>query len=195
MQTTKLISSISFNTPSFLRGKLQTLVASAVIEYGYAIIHHPEDDETKEHIHFIVKPNRRLDTSALRNEFVEKLPNEEKARGCLPFRATNHITDWLLYSVHDVEYLLKRGETRKHHYNLPDIWSTCQELLEEDWRDCHRYSDSKIPLLAQYAKEGKTWFEIVSLGFIPVNQLFQYKEIFFTLIQGLTDRNGREGHE
>lgn len=195
MQTTKLISTISHNTPNFLRGKLYSLVSSAVLEYAHWIIHEPEDDETKRHIHVVVKPNRRLDTSALRNEFLEKLADEEKPRGVLPFRSTSRMSDWLLYCAHDVQYLLRKGETRKHSYDLKQFGSTCEDLLQEDWRDCHRQDDSKIPLLQEYAKQGKTWLDIVKMGFIPIPQLFQYKDIFLILQEAHTDRNGRKGHE
>lgn len=195
MQTTKLISTVSYNTPNFLSGKLRSLVSSAVLEYAHWVIHEPEEDETKSHIHVVVKPNRRLDTSALRNEFVEKLADEEKPRCVLPFRSTSRMSDWLLYSAHDTQYLLRKGETRKHSYELAQFGSTCRELLEEDWRECHRTDDSKIPLLREYAKQGKSWVDILQLGFIPTNQLFQYKDVFFTFVQAHTERNGRKGHE
>lgn len=195
MQTTKLISTVSFNTPNFLKGKLNSLVASAVLEYAHWVIHEPEEDETKQHIHVVMKPNRRLDTSALGKEFVEKLADEEKPRGVLPFRSTSRMSDWVLYSAHDIQYLLRKGETRKHSYELKQFNSTCQDLLEEDWRDCHHSEDNKIPLLREYAKQGKTWADILQLNFIPINQLFQYKDIFFTLLQSHTERNGRNVHE
>lgn len=195
MQTTKLISTVSFNTPSFLRGKLQTLVGSAVLEYAHWVTHEPEEDETKQHTHVVMKPNRRLDTSALRNEFIEKLADEEKPRGVLPFHSTSRMSDWILYSAHDVQYLLRRGETRKHSYNLEQFGSTCIDLLEEDWRECHRADDSKIPLLREYAKQGKSWVDVLELGIIPAQHLFQYKDVFFTFSQAHTERNGRNGHE
>ena len=194
-QTTKLISSISYNTPEFLSGKLSDLVRQGILEYGYWIFHEPEDDETKSHAHLVVKPNRRLDTSALRNLFIEPIVGEELPRGVLPFRPTSRMSDWLLYSAHDAAYLIRKGETRKHHYEQRDFNATDKDLFDEDWRDCHRSSDSKIPLLRQLANEGKTWVDVITLGFLPVNQLFQYKEIFFTFKESVTERNGRRGHE
>lgn len=195
MQTSKLISTVSYNTPEFLCGKLNALVSSGVLEYAHWVVHSPEEDETKSHIHVVAKPNRRLDTSALRNEFVELVVGEELPRGVLPFRTTSRMSDWLLYSAHDIPYLLRKGETRVHTYELEQFFSTCKELLEEDWRECHRVDDSKIPLLREYAKRGKSWVEIIQLGIIPTNQFFQYKDIFFTLLEAHTERNGREGHE
>lgn len=195
MQTTKLISSISYNSETFLVGKLHTLVRSGILEYAHWVKHFPEDDETKEHIHIVVKPNKRLDTSALRNEFLEVLPNEDKPRCLLPFRTTSRMSDWMLYSAHDVLYLLKKDETRKYQYEKADFRSTDSDLLDEDWRDCHRTSDSHIPTLKRMASEGFTWEKVVSMGFLPINQYFAYRDMYFQFFQSNTSRGGRDGHE
>lgn len=194
-QTSKLISTISFNTPVFLLRRLNELVDKGVIEYAHWIWHRPEQDETKSHAHVLVKPNRRLDTSALRNEFKELEPGEEKPRGVLPFRTTQKVADWVLYSAHDPLYLARKGEARLEHYDRPDFKSTDEDLFEEDWRDCHRSDDSKLALLKDMIRLNKPWAEVVGMGFLPVNQLFQYKDIFFTLLQHTTDRGGRAGHD
>lgn len=195
-QTTKLISSISYNTPDFLKGKLYDLVRQGILEYAYWIFHNPEEDEKKSHAHFVVKPNRRLDTSALRNMFVEPIKGEEKPRVVLPFRPTLRISDWILYNAHDSAYLIRKGETRKIHYEQKDFLATDLDLFDEDWRDCHRANDSKIPILKELADKQVPWVDVVAMGFLPVNQLFQYKDIFFTFAEhNKTFRNGRKGHE
>lgn len=195
-QTTKLISSISFNSPEFLKGKLFDLVRQGILEYAYWIFHEREDDEKKSHAHFVVKPNRRLDTSALRNMFIESIKGEESPRGVLPFRPTQRMSDWILYNAHDPAYLIRKGETRKLHYEQKDFLSTDPDLFDEDWRDCHRANDSKIPILKDLAEKNTPWEVVLSMGFLPVNQLFQYKDIFFTFLQhNETFRNGRKGHE
>lgn len=194
MQTSKLISTISYNTPSFLAGRLRSLVSSAVIEYAHWIIHEPEEDETKSHIHVVLKPNRRLDTSALRNEFVEMVQGEDKPRLVLPFRTTSRISDWILYSVHDAVYLLQKNEQRKYHYERKDLSSTDDDMLDEDWRECHRCGDNRIPTLKRMAEEGFKWEDVIMSGLIPINHLFQYKEIFYSL-KGGTSRGGRLGHD
>ena len=195
MQTTKLISSISYNTPEFLKGKLCDLVRQGILDYAHWVFHKPEDDETKTHAHIVVKPNRRLDTSALRNLCIGPVIGEDKPRGVLPFRFSQRMSDWVLYSAHDPIYLLRKNETRRYHYEQSDFHSTDLDLLDEDWRECHRGSDSKIPILRDMAEAGQTWAEVLSQNFLPVNQLFQYKEIFFTFLQHKTQRDGREGHE
>lgn len=196
-QTTKLISSISYNTPDFLKGKLYDLVRLGILEYAYWIKHQAEEDETKDHFHIVVKPNKRLDTSALRNMFVELVKGEDLPRGVLPFRPTSRMSDWILYSAHDDLYLIQKGESRKYHYQHDDFLSTSLDLFDEDWRDCHRATDSKIPLIREMATLGKSWADVVALGVVPVNHLFQYKDIFFMFKDAAdkTLRNGRKGHE
>lgn len=191
MQTTKLISSISYNTPDFLSGKLFDLVRQGIIEYAHWIWHSPEEDEKKSHAHLVLKPNRRLDTSKLRNEFVELVVGEEKPRGVLPFQPSK-MNDWILYSVHDVAYLLRKCQRRIHHYDKSDLKTTEADLLEEDWRACHEGEDNRVTQLIELAQNGVTWVDILKMGFLPVNQLFQFKDIFMTFF---TDRNGRPNHE
>lgn len=194
-QTSKLISTISYNTPLFLKGKVYDLVREGILEYGYWIWHEPESDETKQHAHLLVKPNRRLDTSALRNQFVEPVAGSDKPLGVQPFRASNRVGDWLLYCSHDAQYLIRKGQTRVHHYTSKDFNSTDEDLFADDWRECHSTTDSKIPLLQEMAENGVSWVEVLKMGFIPVNQLFQYKDIFFAFCDRSTNRNGRKGHE
>lgn len=194
MQTTKLISSISYNTPAFLRGKLYDLVRQGIIEYAHWIWHNPEEDEKKDHAHLVLKPNRRLDTSKLRNEFVEPVTGEEKPRGVLPFTPSK-MNDWILYGVHDRVYLLRKCQNRKNHYEQKDIETTEPDLLQEHWRECHEGEDSRLTQVIELAGQGMTWPELLKTGLIPVNQLFQYREVFMTFVSPATQRADRKGHE
>lgn len=195
MNTTKLISTISFNTPSFLAGKLRSLVTEGVIEFAHWIYHQPEDDEKKGHFHLVLKPNRRLNTGALQNEFKEPVAGEDKPLGVLPFK-NSKMQDWILYAVHDKAYLIRKNrQQRKFSYDQSEIKTTDSDLLEEDWREAHENEDSRVKQVIEMAENGVTWPEIIRLGVIPVNQLFQYKDIFFTCVDVKTNRRGREGHD
>lgn len=194
MQTSKLISTISYNTPSFLKGKLYSLVQQGIIEYAHWIWHKPETDETKEHAHLVLKPNKRLDTSALRNEFVELVQGEDKPRGVLPFD-NSKMRDWLLYAVHDKVYLLRKCQNRSITYQKSDLLTTEPDLLEEDWRDAHEGEDGRIKQVIEAARNGVPFRQLVEMGVIPINQLFQFKDIYQGFFVDLTERNGREGHE
>jgi hypothetical protein len=190
MITSKLISTVSWNTPDFLKGKLYDLVRQNIIEYAHWIWHEPESDQSKAHAHLIIKPNKRLDTSKLRNEFVEPIAGEEKPRGVNPF-VTSKIGDWVLYGVHDVAYLLRKCQTREHHYEKKDILTTEPDLLDEHWRDCHEGEDRRVEQVIKFAQQGLSWFDVLQLGIIPINQLFQYRDIFFTAADPHLNRNGR----
>ena len=194
MQTGKLISTISYNTAEFLKGKLNDLVRQGIIEYAHWVHHRPEEDEKKAHAHVVLKPNRRLDTSALRNEFVEPVAGEEKPRGVLPFQSSK-MNDWLLYAVHDVAYLLRKNQNRKERYSRSDLLTTDADLLDEDWRAAHEGEDSRVKQVIELAQRGVSWVELLKTGLIPINQLFQYREVFMQFYTPETDRNGREGHE
>jgi hypothetical protein len=194
MQTSKIISAISYNTPDFLKGKLYTLVRQGIIEYAHWIWHEPEKDETKSHAHLLLKPNKRLDTSALRNEFIEQLPGEELPRKVLPF-VNSKITDWILYAVHDTVYLTKKCQSRVHQYTQSDIHTTEPDLLLEHWKEAHEGEDSRMKLVIELAEKGAEWRDILKMGVVPPNQLFAYREVFFTFIGKETQRNGKAGHE
>lgn len=195
MQTSKLISTISYNTPSFLKGKLHTLVRQGIIEYAHWIWHKPEQDEdNKEHAHVVLKPNKRLDTSALRNEFLEPVQGEDKPRNVLPFKSSK-MRDWLLYAVHDKVYLLRKCQNRAITYQKSDLQTTEPDLLEEDWRDAHEGEDSRIKQVIEAARNGVPFRQLVEAGVIPINQLFQYKDVFQGFFVEVTERNGRDGHE
>lgn len=194
MQTTKLISSISYNTPEFLRGKLLDLVRQGIIEYAHWIWHSPEEDEKKAHAHVVLKPNRRLDTSRLRNEFIELICGEEKPRCILPF-CSSKISDWILYGVHDSAYLLRKNQKRQYHYEQSDIETTEPDLLAEQWRECHEGDNARVAQIIELAQQGFDWVDLLKMGIIPINQLFQYRELFFTFKDNnYTYRNGKEGH-
>lgn len=192
MQTTKLISTISFNTPEFLRGRLEDLVRQGVLEYAHWIFHEPEEDEKKPHAHLVLKPNRRLDTSSLSNEFKEVVSLAEAPLGILPFKSSK-MRDWVLYSVHDFAYLLTKNQSRKKHYEKSDLQSTHPDLLDEDWREAHEGEDTRMSQVIKLAQDGMTFEEMLTSGIIPINHYFQYREIVMNF-HG-TCRNGRDGHE
>lgn len=194
MQTTKLISTVSYNTPEYLSGRLRTLVEQGIIEYAHWIFHTPEDDEKKTHAHVILQPNKRLDTSALRNQFTELVAGEDKPRCVLPFKPSK-MRDWILYAVHDTIYLTSKSQTRKFTYKKTDLHTTEPDLLEDDWRDAHEGENTRMRLVIELSERGVDWMDILKSGLIPVNQLFQYRKIWECFFMRKTDRNGRGVHD
>lgn len=120
--TAKPISTISYNSETFLQKVLTGLISTNKIEMAYYIKHKGEDGD-KNHVHLYLVPSKRLDTSALRQEFTEPDPECELPLGVLPMR-NSKVSDWLLYAVHDKRYLLMHSNDEAQHkieYSMDDI--------------------------------------------------------------------------
>ena len=132
MKTRKPISTISYNTESFLSYKLDELIKSKVISYWCYVYHLPEDDETKPHFHVLMYPNGQVDTVDIQRFFEELDFNNSKPLGMIYF--VNSVPDeWYLYCSHNSEYLASKCQSRKHCYNYDDFYSSDFNSFEFDW--------------------------------------------------------------
>lgn len=121
MATQKPISTISYNSESFLSEKLDEWVNAHIIQ-AYQYIFHKGEDGDKDHIHVRIEPNKKLDPMQLSVELREyDTKNPTKPLGCRPWRPSKE-EDWYLYAVHDEEYLKlkygggEKGEKLPYHY-------------------------------------------------------------------------------
>lgn len=120
MATQKPISTISYNTEPFLKEKLETWLSAHKIQ-AYQYICHKGEDGDKDHIHVRVEPNRKLDPMDLMDDLKEYQLGKDKPLCCRPFRPSKE-EDWVLYAVHDEDYLkLKYGGGEKGE-KLPYKW-------------------------------------------------------------------------
>lgn len=120
MATQKPISSISYNTEAFLKEKLDAWVNAHIIQ-TYMYICHKGEDGDKDHIHFRIEPNKKLDPMDLEAQLREYVGNENKPRCVRPFRPSKE-EDWFLYAVHDEEYLKLKYHGGDEHEKLPYDW-------------------------------------------------------------------------
>lgn len=132
MATQKPISSISYNTLPFFESVIKELYDQHII-CNYMYILHKGEGGDKDHIHFYLEPNRRIDKMDIQALFFEvdlKHP-DKKPLGVLTFRPSKE-EDWILYAVHDEQYLrLKYGDFEKNEkipYSFTDIM--CPELFD-----------------------------------------------------------------
>lgn len=131
MATQKPISTISYNTESFLKEKLDNWINAHIIQ-AYQYICHKGEDGDKDHIHLRIEPNKKLDPMDLKDELREFQIGKDKPLGCRPFRPSKE-EDWFLYVVHDADYLkLKYGGGEKGE-KLPYKWQDIK--VPEDY-DC-----------------------------------------------------------
>lgn len=120
MATQKPISTISYNTESFLVEHLESWLKAHIIQ-SYQYICHKGEDGDKDHIHLRIEPNKRIDPMDLQEQLKEYVNGNKKPLGCRPFRPSKE-EDWTLYAVHDKDYLaLKYGGGEKGE-KLPYTW-------------------------------------------------------------------------
>lgn len=121
MATQKPISTISYNSEAFLFEKLSNLISSHTIQ-SYMYIFHKGEDGDKDHFHLRIEPNKRVDPMDIAALFNEYVFDSIKPLGVRPFRPSKE-EDWILYAVHDHDYLsLKYGGPDKGE-KLPYSWT------------------------------------------------------------------------
>lgn len=121
MKTTKPISTISYNSLNFLKYKLDCLLEDGVINFYMGIVHQPEEDEKKEHIHLYILPHSQVDTMKLESQFIELVHGEKKPRKTI-FFVKSDPDNWILYNQHFAPYLLSKMESRVYHYQKEDFF-------------------------------------------------------------------------
>ena len=135
MATQRPISTISYNSESFLIEKLQILYDAHIIQAWQYIVHKGEDGD-KDHIHLRIEPNKRIDAMDLTEKFKEFEKGKDKPLGVRPWRNSKE-EDWFLYAVHDSDYLsLKYGggdRGEKLPYDWKDIKTSPDYDLETSW--------------------------------------------------------------
>lgn len=172
MRTSKPISTISYNSESFLKNKIEEWKSDGKIEFGMWIKHNPEEDEKKVHYHVFLKPAKLIQTMDLENESIEIDPqNIDKPFKMIGFRVSKE-SDWLLYAIHDPIYLAEKGLGREICYSFDDVQTTCSDTLIDIIS--HLNDDRKGRLeyrLMDCIDRNMSWQQIVRSGIIPIRQL------------------------
>lgn len=125
MKTEKPLTSISYNTPEFLKAACDKLLTAGIIDF-YAFLKHkgeidPFDGERdKDHIHIFVRPVKAVESSTFLRHFIEIDETNAAAPplGCVRFDKCKNPGTWVLYTLHYSPYLDSIGET-KEFYNYP----------------------------------------------------------------------------
>lgn len=196
MRTTKPISTISYNTEPYLKGKLNELVKAKKISVYHYIKHEPEEDEKKQHFHVWCVPSKMLQTDDLRDELKEPDPEHpDKPLGCLPFDSSD-FGNWYLYALHDPGYLTQKNMSRKYHYRRDMIVSSDDDYLDEQVRKIDLLHLSPYSIMLDAIEHGVTFEDFVARGTIPIPQFANWQNVWFALIAHVrtTRRNGREPH-
>lgn len=142
--TSKPISCICYLHKNVLQNKLEELVKEQKILIYDFIEHKGElnkdtNEREKNHIHLYLEPFGKIDIKSLVNFLVEvDKDNVKKMLGCVGFKVCNSRVDWLYYSIHDKEYLIKKNLTREFRYSFKDIITNDYEELVNFLNDNER---------------------------------------------------------
>lgn len=197
MQTIRIISNISYNTIEFFESKIAELVSRRIIDWAYWAFHLADEDELKDHIHFVLKPSKRLETADLRDFFKEIDPNHEKPRTCTArWQPTNSMDDWLLYAKHDPAYLASKGQYRRHHYKWDDIKATDEDALHADIAAIDMRKYLILDWLEDAARSQTPFFVLVQQGLIPIAQRSQFEFQYNALVKAIeNEKQGNTGRK
>lgn len=181
MRTTKPISTVTYNTPAYLRIKLDELVAAKKISFWAFISHKPEEDEKKQHIHIYAEPSRMLQTDDLRDFLKEVDPkNPAKPLTCISWRSSK-FDDWYLYSLHDVRYLMSKGQSRKYHYTRDNMTTSDLDDLDDHIQRIDMLSLTPYEIVREAVEQGQSFEALVSTGRIPIQQIRNFQLAFEAL--------------
>lgn len=199
MKTIKTISNISYNSITHFEQCIKSLWGGNKIDWAYWIYHRADTDETKDHIHFVLRPSARIDTSDLRKFFNEIDPTHpDKPLTCTcKWNFTNSMDDWLLYAIHHPAYLKAKGETRNIFYEWGDINSTDPDALRNDIQSIDMTKWNRLSRLEEAVRKGIPFYQLVQDGLIPIAQRAQYQQQYRDIAYYINRPNGgrRVSHE
>lgn len=196
MRTTKPISTISFNTPDYLRLKLEELRRAGIVSFWAFIVHKPEDDEagTKQHSHVYIEPSKMLQTDDLREQLKEFDPSRpDKPKGCLTF-GSSRFDPWYMYALHDARYLASKGQSRRFHYEHDQVISSDPDDLLCKARSIDMLALSPYADMLDAQAHGLTFAEYFKRGTVPLPQVKLFETAWHLLMDEATFRGEREGH-
>lgn len=177
MATSKPISSISYNTEEFLKAKLDKLVQSGIVTFWAYIRHNGEsrlDDEAagKDHWHLLMIPNKCVDLVSIGKEFQEFYPNDpQNPLRCMPFR-TSKTDDWILYAIHEPDYILFHGLNKTYIYDVTDFKTSDKDYLHQLWVEAKQsLANNPAVKIRRKAREGVSFSALVQSGAISIQQI------------------------
>lgn len=169
MATQKPISTISYNSEAFLKEKLEQWLKAHLIS-AYLYICHKGEDGDKDHIHLRIELNKRVDPMDLSEELKEYRFDEPKPRGVRPWRPSKE-EDWILYAVHDKDYLNAKyggGEQgEKLPYDKKDLISNEDFDIDTAFIRARSFLKHTASGTLARLKEGESPLNLIGEGFNP----------------------------
>jgi len=191
VRTTKPIATISFNTPEYLRLKLDELKKAKIISLWHFIEHLPEDDEAgkKEHIHLYIEPSKLIQTEDLAEHFIEfDASKPDKPKKCLLFRSSK-FDDWYMYGLHDTAYLASKGQARRYKYEHNDFITSDDDELYRASKMIDKRTLTPWIDLTEAVADGLTFADYFKSSGMPIQQINAFQKAYELIQENVTYRN------
>lgn len=171
------------------------LLSQCLIDWCHWICHRAESSEKKDHIHFVLKPSKRIDTASLNKFFLEIDPNNAlPLKPTSDWRPVSSMDDWLLYAVHDSDYLKSKSQKREIIYMKKDLQTTDEDALNEAWNCIDRMKFARLRALEDAVARQIPFARLVQDGIIPIAQRAQYErqyaDLFYLLKTPVVTEDG-----
>lgn len=173
------VSFISYNSTTFLKRKLDELVAARKIDFYWFAPHKGEMDEKtgkrdKDHIHLYIHANGKFDSMKFQEVMAEIDPKHKVPRNCiLPWKLKDtkeKLDSELLYSYHNKEECRRRREKKEFYYTPEILITNNQEQLDYMLKYA-TVQGSPIDQLEKTIKKGGSEIELIRNG------VFSYRDI------------------
>lgn len=197
MQTSKPISTISYNSQEYLIARLEELIQAHTISDYMFINHFAEADEKKNHIHLYIEPNKKIDTMSLQEFFNEfDASNPDKPFKCINFKSSK-VDDWILYVEHFAPYLATKGESREFHYTKDDFVYYDGDTFDDLYHHAHYGSEwaHRNQILLALSDGKKNPSNLILNGTIPLTLACQINAFDFMRKHYSLTRGSHDGHE
>lgn len=193
MTTSKPFATISYNSEDFLISKLSFLLCQDFIDFFAYIIHQPEEDELKAHIHLYIVPSKLCNTKTILGYFEEKVEDNDKPLKCMPARSAD-FGNWYMYCLHDKAYLASKGQMRSYFYVKEDFVVSDSDFFNDSIAHIDRSKWVGTQLIVDAVERDLPFHSMVCLGQVPVQLIRQYEYMYQILQYDKLERNGRETH-
>lgn len=196
MRTSKVISTISYNTTDYLIRVLEDLKDSKTLSFWAFIEHLPEDDEAgkKLHKHLFMIPSKMLQTDDLQEKFIEFDPSHPDRPLKTTLIRSSKFGDWYLYGLHDKAYLASKGESRKYHYLHEEFIVSDSDSFYEMSKSIDLLSLTPYYKILEAQSNGLTYKEFFRRGGVPLPQITLFQRAWDLLANDSTYRDLHQNH-
>ena len=197
MRTSKHLSAIAYHSPAVFERVTNDLRKSGAIGPALWVAHRGEGGD-KPHIHLVLIGGfKTYNTDGLSSLWGFDLIDGAAASVSKLWRTTKNLSDWLLYGIHDPKYLAFKCDEREASYTWDDVKCTegdeeiRAELIQEARQFLDRIGDKTTRRLIYFARQGKSWSEVVMSGIVPTGQFIQAQRAWAVIVNSIYGEGGK----